>query len=85
MPELPEVETIRRGLEQSVLEKKILNVEIRKYRIVKQDNQFFIDSLEDQKFVEVRRHAKFLVFVLSHLVGCHGGELVLDSLGCKCR
>ena len=29
MPELPEVETVRRGLEKLILGKKILNIDIR--------------------------------------------------------
>ena len=37
MPELPEVETVRRGLEKLILGKKISSVEIRYPKMIKTD------------------------------------------------
>ena len=41
MPELPEVETVRQGLEKLILGKKISNIEIRYPKMIKTDlNEF---------------------------------------------
>lgn len=76
MPELPEVENLRRGLEKSILEQKILKVEVNKPKLVsgngtlriasKKKEKEFISGLTGEHFVAVERRAKNLIFKLSH-------------------
>lgn len=58
MPELPEVETIRRGLNRFILDKKIVNVKIL-------CDKSFIgpkELIEGQEIIAIRRFGKALVF-----------------------
>lgn len=64
MPELPEVETIRRDLEKYILYKPITTVEVRKPKMVKQPTANFIDLLEGNQFLEIERFGKLLSFSL---------------------
>lgn len=79
MPELPEVETIRLGLEKTILGKVIKNVEVRQPKIVsigprvvsnirkssKKTAATFRKLLLGHKFVKVGRRAKMLLLDLS--------------------
>lgn len=76
MPELPEVENLRRGLEKHILGQKITKVVVNKPKLVsgkgniriasnKKVNEF-IKGLAGEKFVGVERRAKNLIFKLSH-------------------
>jgi formamidopyrimidine-DNA glycosylase len=66
MPELPEVETIRRTLAGLVIGKTIKRVEVRLPRIIQKpdDIALFAVLLEGQMFQAVERRGKFLRFVL---------------------
>lgn len=65
MPELPEVETIRRGLEQSVPGRRISRVEVRCDRVLlKPDAATFARLLTGQAFARPERHGKFLILPL---------------------
>ena len=64
MPELPEVETIRQGLRQNILAKKIIAVEVKKKNLVKNPKKYFVDFLQNQHFVDVSRIGKLLIFHL---------------------
>ncbi len=76
MPELPEVENLRIGLEKAVLGQKILNVEVRNYKIIsgkgtirtasKIKAQEFEKGLKGEKFITIKRRAKNLVFETTH-------------------
>ncbi|MEK7585693.1 MAG: bifunctional DNA-formamidopyrimidine glycosylase/DNA-(apurinic or apyrimidinic site) lyase [Patescibacteria group bacterium] len=76
MPELPEVENLRRGLEKSILGQKILKVIVNKPKLVsgkgtirtasKKKREEFIRGLKGEHFVSVERRAKNLIFKLSH-------------------
>ncbi len=66
MPELPEVETIRQGLRQNILAKKIIAVEVKKKNIVKNPKKYFVDFLQNQHFVDVSRIGKLLIFHLQN-------------------
>ena len=67
MPELPEVETVRKGLEQLVLGKTISKVEVFWPRIIEMPEiSLFIESLIGQTFEAFDRRGKFLIFKLSH-------------------
>ncbi len=77
MPELPEVEVMRRDLEKEVVGRKVKAVEvngmrsIRRYRQRKQ----FIDPLVGRKFTGVERRGKYL------LVKLDDGEVLVIHLG----
>lgn len=62
MPELPEVETIRRGLEEYLVGHKLEDVEIRKPKMVQGETQKIIGA----KVVGVRRFGKGLVIDLDN-------------------
>lgn len=76
MPELPEVENLRLGLEKYILGQKILSVKVWKPKLVsgkgtlrspsKKKVMEFIDNLTKQSFVAVDRRAKNLIFKLTN-------------------
>lgn len=70
MPELPEVETVRRTLLQLVKGKEIQKVTIHWPKIIKKpdDSQQFQDALIGQTIHEVNRRGKFLKFILDNYV-----------------
>ena len=73
MPELPEVETVRRGLEKLILGKKISNIEIRYPKMIKTDLNQFQKELPGQVIQSMGRRGKYLLFnlrdkvLISHL------------------
>ncbi|WP_027964280.1 DNA-formamidopyrimidine glycosylase [Halalkalibacillus halophilus] len=74
MPELPEVETVRRTLEPIITQTKIEEVEIIYPGIIKEpDDQFmFKQLLEGQSFQSIKRLGKFLLFHLDdHVMVSH--------------
>jgi formamidopyrimidine-DNA glycosylase len=66
MPELPEVETIRRGLEREVVGKRIKSVEVTGTRSVRRhkNKKEFTSRLEGTKIKTARRRGKYLVLAL---------------------
>ncbi len=84
MPELPEVEALRRGLVQRIIGSKILKVKVLNEKLVagkgttrkasKQKTKEFVENLENKKIVEIKRRAKNLIFVLNT------GEIILIHL-----
>ena len=68
MPELPEVETVRRGLEKLILGKKISNIEIRYSKMIKTDLEQFQKELPGQVIQSIGRRGKYLLFYLSDKV-----------------
>ena len=64
MPELPEVETICRGLSREVVSKKINKISIKKRNLVKNSQSFFRKVLIGNSFVKIDRIGKLLIFVL---------------------
>lgn len=64
MPELPEVETVRRGLERWVIGKKLKDIEALHPRVQRPDSWAPIKSLEGAKVISIDRRGKFLWFVL---------------------
>jgi formamidopyrimidine-DNA glycosylase len=75
MPELPEVETVRRGLAPAMLGARILNVELRRADIRFPFPPSFAKRLTGQRIVDVKRRAKYLLFQLD------GGETLIAHLG----
>lgn len=66
MPELPEVETIIRGLKNKILGKKIVKIDINLKKIIKSPLQEFVADLKGNKFKNVKRRGKLLIFELAH-------------------
>ena len=68
MPELPEVETVRRGLEKLILGKKISSVEIRYPKMIKTDLDEFRKEVPGQVVESMGRRGKYLLFYLTDTV-----------------
>ena len=66
MPELPEVETIRKGLEKKIKGKRVNKVIIRNKKAIKAPSSpgEFIRKVEGRKFSEIRRRGKYLILKL---------------------
>ncbi|HLQ83581.1 MAG TPA: DNA-formamidopyrimidine glycosylase [Pseudogracilibacillus sp.] len=66
MPELPEVETIRKTLKKLVLNKKITDIEVYWGKIIKHpdDIEHFKHIVINQTIHDVKRKGKFLIFEL---------------------
>ena len=66
MPELPEVETIRRGLEREVVGKRIKSVDVTGNRSIRRhkNKKDFVGRLEGTKVKTARRRGKFLLLTL---------------------
>jgi formamidopyrimidine-DNA glycosylase len=86
LPELPEVETVRQGLLQAVINKKIVDVNVRNPKL-----RFPIPTEQLEKLViggkiiDIRRRAKYLLFkldnkstIIAHL-GMSGNFLFISS------
>ncbi|MDL4840652.1 DNA-formamidopyrimidine glycosylase [Aquibacillus rhizosphaerae] len=70
MPELPEVETIRKTLKQLVVNKTIKEVSVYWPNIIKQpdDVEAFKHLLAGEKIDDIKRKGKFLLFELTNFV-----------------
>ncbi|HGZ2404876.1 TPA: DNA-formamidopyrimidine glycosylase [Streptococcus pyogenes] len=68
MPELPEVETVRRGLEALVLGQEIVAVTLKVPKMVKTDLETFALTLPGQIIQSVGRRGKYLLIDLGQLV-----------------
>ena len=72
MPELPEVETVRRGLDVHLVGRRIERVEVGRERTVRRTSrQAVIDGLTGTTIVETRRRGKYL------LLGLDSGDDVM--------
>jgi formamidopyrimidine-DNA glycosylase len=68
MPELPEVETTRRGIAPHILNNRIINVIIRDRRLRWPVATVLEHALCDKRFLSLERRAKYLLFYTDH--GC---------------
>jgi formamidopyrimidine-DNA glycosylase len=65
VPELPEVETVRRGLERHVVGRRITAVEVGRERTVRRTSrQAIVDGLTGATIVATRRRGKYLLLSL---------------------
>ena len=71
MPELPEVETTRRGLEPLIVERKILSVHIYKKKLRWEIPSHLVVTLKNQTIQKISRRAKYL------LIDFKDGQLVM--------
>src|SRR5690348_10595477 len=87
MPELPEVETIRRDLQEVLPGKQIADISVGKPKVVHEDIAQFTKKLVGQRVKAVERRAKLLIvsftkqpdlFLLIHLKMT--GQLIFKSL-----
>ena len=79
MPELPEVEVVRRGLEQHVVDRTVADVEARHPRALRRHvagPTDFVDRLRGRRFESARRCGKYLWFPLDD-----GDDALLGHLG----
>jgi len=66
MPELPEVETIKRELEKAVVGKKITGVIVNNAKVIREPKkEKFIAELKNAKIKKIIRRGKLLIFELS--------------------
>ena len=70
MPELPEVETVRRGLDRLVVGKTIEQVQVRYAKMIGTGVDSFVHDLPGQTIEKIGRRGKYLLFYLT------GGVLV---------
>ena len=75
MPELPEVETVRRGLEPAMLDARMRKVEVRRADIRFPFPPRFAQRLKGRRIVSLTRRAKYLLFNLD------SGETLIVHLG----
>ena len=77
MPELPEVETLRRDLEKEVVGKRIKQVDVSGMRSIRRhpNKKHFAGKLEGHKIMGVDRRGKYL------LVKLEGGDVLVVHLG----
>lgn len=69
MPELPEVETVKNILKQSLIGSKIIDINIYYDNIIKDTtNEDFIKALTNQEFIDIKRRGKYLIFILSDCI-----------------
>lgn len=64
MPELPEVETVRRILKGQIINCKIKDVKVLWDNILINDKDYFIKNIINETFNDIKRRGKWLVFVL---------------------
>ncbi|HWC12227.1 MAG TPA: bifunctional DNA-formamidopyrimidine glycosylase/DNA-(apurinic or apyrimidinic site) lyase [Acidimicrobiales bacterium] len=77
MPELPEVETLKRDLDREVVGKRVKTVEVSGMRSIRRhpNKKHFIAKLEGRKIDGVERKGKYLLFKLD------GGDVLVAPLG----
>jgi len=79
MPELPEVETVRKGLENHLKDRVIVDVELRRKDLRFPFPNGFDEIMKGKKILKIERRAKYLLIRLS------GGKTWLCHLGMSGR
>lgn len=68
MPELPEVETVRRTLEQQILNEVIKDVKVYYDKIIENVSvNLFICKLKNERLIRINRYGKYLIFIFEHV------------------
>lgn len=67
MPELPEVETVLRTLENQIKDRQIIGVKILYHSIIEGDSKVFEERIINQHFRDFKRRGKFLLFELDDI------------------
>ena len=71
MPELPEVETTRKGLEPLITSRKIVSVHIYKHRLRWEIPSHLKNTLKNRTIKKISRRAKYLLVHFDH------GQLIM--------
>ena len=79
LPELPEVETVRRGLEQAMLGRRITEVILRRENLRFPFPDEFASRVSGRRIDSIRRRAKYLLLDLDD------GQIILSHLGMSGR
>ena len=66
MPELPEVETVRRVLKENLIGLKITGIDARYPKIIDDDLEYFKKSVIGKTYKDIKRLGKFLIFELDN-------------------
>lgn len=64
MPELPEVETVRRTLLLKIKDKKIVDIDVFYPKMIKTDYAYFEKNIINQTIHDIKRMGKHLIFIL---------------------
>ena len=84
MPELPEIEIVKRSLVKSVKNAKIIGIKIKNRRLRYQIPNTFSKDLLNEKIIDISRRSKYLIFKLKKkILLVHLGMriyLILESL-----
>src|SRR3712207_3283484 len=84
MPELPEVEVVRRGLEQWVAGRTVATVEVHHPRAVRrhlEGTEHFVSALTGRTFAAAHRRGKYLWLPLAEPDGASSGRALVGHLG----
>jgi formamidopyrimidine-DNA glycosylase len=84
MPELPEVEVVRRGLERWVAGRTVSAVEVHHPRAVRrhlEGTEHFVEALTGRTFTAARRRGKYLWLPLAEADGTPAGQALVAHLG----
>lgn len=75
MPELPEVETVKRGLEATLTDAVIKKVILRRNGLRSEFPHNFAEKLEKRTIIAIKRRAKYLLFYFdNNYISCHSHE-----------
>ena len=66
MPELPEVETVRKVLVSQLKGRKITNISSDYHEMVEQDFNCFYNDLLNEEFLDIKRMGKYLIFQMTN-------------------
>ena len=66
MPELPEVETTKRGIEPYLTDKNFKSIEIRNNKLRIPFNVDLLDFITKKKIIEIQRRAKYITIEFSN-------------------
>ena len=85
MPELPEVETVKRGLEEFIINDSIKKVYLSKFNLRFPWPKNFVSQVVGKKIISIKRRAKYIIiglsdnyFIIAHL-GMSGSYKVLKK------
>ncbi|MFL6096954.1 MAG: DNA-formamidopyrimidine glycosylase family protein, partial [Blastococcus sp.] len=84
MPELPEVEVVRRGLERWVVGRTVATVEVHHPRAVRRHLEgvdHFVNALTGRTFTAAHRRGKYLWLPLTEADGTTAGAAMVGHLG----
>lgn len=66
MPELPEVETVRKVLLPIVKDRRILSIDVKRKQTIISGSDEFVKALTNQTFIDITRIGKYLIFHLTN-------------------